>query len=63
VEQVLAILDKDFKKYTDQIDRLHRGLKAKVNRLYEAENRPELKGYDLASFTREEREHLNELTK
>ena len=43
----------------EKIDKLHDGLKAKVNKLYEAENRAELKGYNLNSFTREERESLN----
>lgn len=58
-EQLLEILDKDFKNFMEKIDKLHDGLKAKVNKLYEAENRAELKGYNLNSFTREERESLN----
>jgi hypothetical protein len=33
-------------------------LKNKVNKLYEAENKPELKGFNLVSLSKEEKESI-----
>jgi hypothetical protein len=55
------ILDKDFDHYDTEINKLNRGLKEKVNKLYDAENKPELKGYDLLPMSREEKQSLFDL--
>lgn len=46
----------------DQIDqnisKLNKGLKDKVNKLYDAEKKPELKGFDLIPISKEDKESI-----
>lgn len=60
-QQANYLLEKDQKSYDDQINNLHQGLKSKVNKLYDAENKPELKGYDLIPLNKEEKQSLFDL--
>ncbi|RNA15876.1 p53 and DNA damage-regulated 1, partial [Brachionus plicatilis] len=60
-QQANYLLEKDQKSYDEQISKLNQGLKAKVNKLYEAENKPELKGYDLIPINKEEKQSLFDL--
>lgn len=48
----------DFNVHDKEISKLQKGLKDKVNKLYDAENKPELKGYDLVPLTKEEKQSL-----
>lgn len=56
--QAVNILEKDHSSVDIQIRNLEKGLKIKVNKLYEAEQRPELKGLNLVPLSNEERESL-----
>jgi hypothetical protein len=49
---------KDQNSLEEQINKLHKGLKDKVNTLYDAENKPELKGYDLLPLSKEDKQSL-----
>lgn len=60
-QQANYLLEKDQKSYDEQIGKLHKGLKSKVNKLYEAENKPELKGYDLIPLSKEDKQSLFDL--
>lgn len=62
-QQANLILEKDHKHFDTEINKLEKGLKPKVNKLYEAENKPELKGFNLVSLTKEEKESIFNLIK
>jgi hypothetical protein len=51
----------DKAKFETEIDTLHKGLKKKVYKLYDAEHKPELKGFDLVPFNKEEKKSLYEI--
>lgn len=52
-------LDQDI--YDREINNLQKGLKTKVNKLYEAEKKPELKGYNLVALSKEDKESISQL--
>lgn len=60
-QEASKLLEKDQKTFDDEINKLHKELKAKVNRLYDAEDKPELKRYDLIPLSKEEKQSLFEL--
>jgi hypothetical protein len=55
----MLILDQN--SYDSEINKLHTGLKAKVNKLYDAEQKPELKGFNLSALSKEDKELIDEL--
>ncbi|XP_053309214.1 p53 and DNA damage-regulated protein 1 [Spea bombifrons] len=48
------MLERDQKQLDEEIGKLRSGLKAKVNQLYEAQGKPELKGFDLTPLSPQE---------
>jgi hypothetical protein len=56
------LFKKELFRLTNNLLLIHKkkekGLKNKVNKLYEAENKPELKGFNLVSLSKEEKESI-----
>lgn len=48
----------DLNKHDKEINDLHRSLKEKVTKLYDAENKPDLKRFNLIPISKEEKESL-----
>ena len=48
------MLKSDQDELKNEIDRVRNGLKPKVNKLRDAQNQPELEGFDLAALTPQE---------
>ncbi len=60
-QEAAIILEKDQNTFDHEINKLHKELKMKVNRLYDAEDKPELKRFDLIPISKEEKQSLFEL--
>ena len=52
----------DLNTFDQEINKIHSNLKNKVQKLYDAENKPELKGYNLVPLSKEEKQSLFDLT-
>ncbi|XP_006008755.1 p53 and DNA damage-regulated protein 1 [Latimeria chalumnae] len=55
------MIQKDQEQLDKEIDTLRRGLKVKVNRLYEAQGKPEVKGFNLTALSREEMQAVTQI--
>ena len=53
-----CLLGLDFKLSEHEVSDLHKQLKVKVNKLYETENKPDLKRFDLIPISKEEKQSL-----
>ncbi|MEE6506491.1 hypothetical protein FKM82_007697 [Ascaphus truei] len=60
-KQTKEMIEKDQEQLDAEIDQLRKQLKVKVNRLYEAQGKPELKGYNIAPLSREEMNAINKV--
>jgi hypothetical protein len=58
---IIKFKQKDQNTLDENIKKLNTDLKVKVNKLYEAENKPELKGFNLVPISKEEKNSLFEL--
>jgi len=57
----LFSLDLDFDQINQEIQRAEKNLKENIKKLYDAEKKPEIRGYNLRSLTREERQEFDQL--
>ncbi|NXN12043.1 PDRG1 protein, partial [Indicator maculatus] len=55
------MLQKDQESLDEEINNLRKELRGKVNRLLEAQGKPELKGFDLNPMTAEEMKLINRI--
>ncbi|CAM4546529.1 unnamed protein product [Lepidochelys kempii] len=55
------MIQKDQKHLDEEINQLRKELRVKVNRLFEAQGKPELKGFNLNSMTHEEMRAINQI--
>ncbi|OPJ84999.1 p53 and DNA damage-regulated protein 1 [Patagioenas fasciata] len=55
------MLQKDQEQLDEEINNLRKELRMKVNRLYEAQGKPELKGFNLNPMTAEEMKLINRI--
>ncbi|NWX00031.1 PDRG1 protein, partial [Caloenas nicobarica] len=55
------MLQKDQEQLDEEINNLRKELRVKVNRLYEAQGKPELKGFNLNPMTTEEMKLINRI--
>lgn len=53
--------DLDFDQINEEIQRAERNLKENVKKLYDAEKKPEIRGLNLKSLSREERQEFDRL--
>lgn len=53
------MIQKDQQRLDEEIGKLRNQLKVKVNKLYEAQGKPELKGFNLNAMSKEEMKALN----
>ncbi|KAJ1122965.1 hypothetical protein NDU88_001438 [Pleurodeles waltl] len=53
------MIKKDQQQLDEEINKLRKQLKVKVNNLYEAQGKPELKGFNLNAMSKEEMKALN----
>lgn len=53
------MIQKDQQRLDEEISKLRNQLKVKVNKLYEAQGKPELKGFNLNAMSKEEMKALN----
>ncbi|XP_078507895.1 p53 and DNA damage-regulated protein 1 [Lissotriton helveticus] len=53
------MIQKDQQRLDEEINKLRSELKVKVNKLYEAQGKPELKGFSLNAMSKEEMKALN----
>ena len=60
-QEAAQLLEKDQNTFNKEINKLHNELKVKMNRLYDAEDKPELKRFDLIPISKEEKQSLFEL--
>lgn len=51
----------DFDQINVEISRAEKKLKEKIKKLYDAEKQPEIRGYNLKSLSREERQEFDQL--
>ncbi len=56
---IQLFIDQDL--YDKEINRIQKGLKTKVNKLYDAENKSELKGFNLVALSKDDKDSLKEL--
>ncbi|NXO00972.1 PDRG1 protein, partial [Rhinopomastus cyanomelas] len=59
--QTREMLQKDQEQLDEEINKLRKELRVKVNRLYEAQGKPELKGFNLNPMTTEELKLINRI--
>ncbi|XP_074928521.1 p53 and DNA damage-regulated protein 1 [Chelonoidis abingdonii] len=55
------MIQKDQEHLDEEINQLRKELRVKVNRLFEAQGKPELKGFNLNSMTHEEMRVINQI--
>lgn len=55
------LFDLDFDQINEEIQRAEKNLKENVKKLYDAEKKPEIRGFNLKSLSREERQELDQL--
>ncbi|XP_067410077.1 p53 and DNA damage-regulated protein 1 [Emydura macquarii macquarii] len=55
------MIQKDQEHLDEEINQLRKELKVKVNRLFEAQGKPELKGFNLSPLTPEEMRVINQI--
>jgi hypothetical protein len=51
----------DFDQINEEITRAEKNLKENIKKLYDAEKKPEIRGYNLKSLSREERQEFDRL--
>lgn len=51
----------DFDQVNEEIQRAEKNLKENVKKLYDAEKKPEIRGFNLKSLSREERQEFDRL--
>lgn len=56
-----TFFDLDFDQINEEIQRAERNLKENVKKLYDAEKKPEIRGLNLKSLSREERQEFDRL--
>ena len=56
-----VVFDLDFDQINEEIQRAEKNLKENVKKLYDAEKKPEIRGLNLKSLSREERQELDQL--
>uniref|UniRef100_A0A8C3IVS5 P53 and DNA damage regulated 1 n=1 Tax=Chrysemys picta bellii TaxID=8478 RepID=A0A8C3IVS5_CHRPI len=59
--QTKEMIQKDQEHLDEEINQLRKELRVKVNRLFEAQGKPELKGFNLNSMTHEEMRVINQI--
>ncbi|CAF1121957.1 unnamed protein product [Adineta ricciae] len=55
------LIDRDFDQINVEISQAEKKLKENVKKLYDAEKKPEIRGFNLKSLSREERQELDQL--
>ncbi len=55
------MLDIDFDQLSHEINRAEKNLKENIKKLYDAEKKPEIRGFNLKSLSREERQEFDQL--
>ena len=53
--------DLDFDQINEEINRAEKNLKENIKKLYDAEKKPEIRGYNLRSLSRGERQEFDQL--
>ncbi|XP_069507108.1 p53 and DNA damage-regulated protein 1 [Ambystoma mexicanum] len=59
--QTTDMIKKDQKQLDEEISKLRKQLKVKVNSLYEAQGKPQLKGFSLNALSKEEMKAINKV--
>ena len=57
----LLVVFKDFDRINAEISQAEKKLKESIKKLYDAEKKPEIRGFNLRSLSREEREEFDRL--
>lgn len=61
IVDVIRSFPLDFDQINVEISRAEKKLKEKIKKLYDAEKQPEIRGYNLKSLSREERQEFDQL--
>ncbi|CAF5116169.1 unnamed protein product [Rotaria sp. Silwood1] len=55
------LIDRDFDQMNLEINQAEKKLKENIKKLYDAEKKPEIRGFNLKSLSREERQEFDQL--
>ncbi|CAF0880787.1 unnamed protein product [Adineta steineri] len=57
----IRLIDRDFDQLNIEINQAEKNLKENIKKLYDAEKKPEIRGFHLKSLSREERQEFDQL--